>query len=185
MKVAVFCSSRADIDRMWIEAADILGNWIGAGGDTLVYGGVSSGLMEVVATATRSAGGRTVGVVPAKRASAENKYNTINIRVGSLCNRKETMMQLADVFVALPGGYGTLDEIVTTLTSIIFNRDSRRLIVLNADNVFEPLRLQYYAMIEHGLLEPALLKSVQFVKTIDEVIALLEQERAACSDPIP
>lgn len=175
MRIVVYCSGRADIDRSWIEDTERLGAWIGAGGDTLVYGGVALGLMKVLAESTRGAGGRTVGVVPIKRISSEDRGDTINIHVGDLNSRKATMMQLADVFVALPGGYGTLDEIVSTMTSLGFNDDKRKMIVLNSEKLYEPLRLQYYSMIEHGLLEPTRLRSLIFVDSLDGVLEALAE----------
>lgn len=175
MRIAVFCSARSDIERSWIDDTINLGDWIGKSGNTLVYGGVELGLMKILADSARKAGGKTVGIVPIKRQNAEDRENSINIHVGDLNHRKEAFMQLADVFVALPGGYGTLDEIVSVFTSLRFSEDSRKLIILNSDKLYENLRLQYYAMIEHGLLEPAFLKSMIFVDTIKGVIENLSQ----------
>lgn len=170
MKIAVFCSARTDIDRAWVDDAVRLGSWIGSNSHTLIFGGVASGLMKKVATATRMAGGRTVGIVPVKRLLDEDPDNTLNLRVADLNARKEAFLQLSDVFVALPGGYGTLDEIVSTVTSLRFSENPRRVIILNSDGIYDPLRLQYYRMIEHGLLEPALLDSMIFVDSLDTLI---------------
>lgn len=176
MKIAVFCSARADIDRAWVDDAVALGHWIGSNGHTLIFGGVAAGLMKKVATATRMSGGRTVGIVPVKRLLDEDRDNHINLRVADLNARKKAFMQLADIFVALPGGYGTLDEIVSTVTSLKFSDNERRVIVLNSDKIYDPLRLQYYRMIEHGLLEPSLLSRMTFVDSLEALISELEND---------
>lgn len=176
MKVALFCSSRSDIDRQWIDDAATLGQFIGSRGWTLVYGGVKSGLMQVAAEATRRAGGRTVGVVPVKRRTMEDDDNDVNIAVKGLQQRKEAMMCIADIFVALPGGYGTLDEVISTMSSLAFNDDRRRVVVLNAEGLFDPIRMQFYRMIEHGLMQPSAMSSLSFVSTIDAVIKTLQSE---------
>lgn len=174
MKVGLFCSARADLDRAWIDDAARLGQFIGANRWTLVYGGVNMGLMKVAAEAVRAAGGRTVGVVPIRRRKAQDERNDVNIRVNNLEQRKETFSRLCDLFVVLPGGYGTLDELVSTLASINFNQTQKKIVILNSEGLFDPLREQFYRMIEHGLMEPAVLKALTFTGSIENLIEILK-----------
>lgn len=173
MKIAVFCSSRDNTDPQWIDDAAALGRWIGSGGHTLVYGGVARGLMKTVSDATRQAGGRSVGVVPVRRYGEADEADTLTIKTSSLAMRKEIMMCLADTFVALPGGYGTLDEVVSTLTALNFNSDSRTIRLLNSDGIFNPLREQLVRMLELGVMDPAIINRISFVSSIDILLRQL------------
>lgn len=121
LTIAVYCSAAAGLPEHWQEGARVAGRWIGQHGATLVYGGVDAGLMTVVARTARDNGARVVGVVPTRRREWSSPYNDIVVPTSDLNERKGTMQLLADAFVVLPGGYGTLDEFSTSFSYINFN----------------------------------------------------------------
>ena len=111
MNIAVYCSARNGIAPECFDDARRLGRWIGESGHTLVYGGLKRGLMDAVAQATADAGGKVIGVVPQARISGQHEANTVSILVPTLHERKQTMEERSEAFVALDGGYGTVDHL--------------------------------------------------------------------------
>ena len=154
MKIAIYCSARTGLPENVIDDARLIGREIGSAGHTLVYGGLSLGLMDVVARAVSEAGGRVMGVVPASRQDRQNPVNSVNILVNSLHERKQIMEENADLFIALDGGYGTLDEIMSALASMSFFNDPKPLLVLNRDNLYTPLQIMFDEMVVRGLMFP-------------------------------
>ncbi|GAB49350.1 LOG family protein [Mobilicoccus pelagius] len=116
--VCVFCGSGTGGDARYMEAATALGGEIARRGMTLVYGGASVGLMGAVADAVLGAGGEVVGVIPEHLVAAEVAHAGLtDLRVtSSMHERKAAMAELSDGFVAMPGGFGTLEEVVEILT---------------------------------------------------------------------
>jgi uncharacterized protein (TIGR00730 family) len=117
-RIAVFCGSRAGAAPAYAEAAATLGDVLARRGCELVYGGAHVGLMGVVADAALAAGGRVTGVIPASMVDRELAHRGLSdLRiVGSMHERKALMASLADAFLVLPGGMGTLDEMCEILT---------------------------------------------------------------------
>jgi uncharacterized protein (TIGR00730 family) len=116
--VCVYCGSRCGTDPGFASAAQKVGTWIGQHNGQLVYGGGGAGLMRVVADATLEAGGRVVGVIPQSlvdREWAHHGCSELHI-VQTMHDRKRMMAERADVFLALPGGLGTLEELFEVWT---------------------------------------------------------------------
>ena len=173
MNVVVYCSSAENLPPDWQAAAAATGRWIGEHGVQLIYGGVSRGLMEIVAEAAHSAGGRVVGVVPARRFSAASALSDVTVPTNDLSDRKGTMHILGDVYVALPGGYGTLDELASTFAYLNFTRQSRPVIVFNPDGIYDPILQQYARMAAVGLMPKAALDLIVEVHSVAELTAAL------------
>src|SRR5215510_10964170 len=118
--VCVFCGAKAGHRPVFQETAQRMGELLARRGITLVFGGGRVGLMGAVSAAARAAGGRVVGVIPAALQRKELAYEgadlTELIVVRSMHERKARMAELADGFAALPGGYGTLEEICEMIT---------------------------------------------------------------------
>ena len=141
MRIAVFCSANADIDPDFFALTEELGRWIGGNGHSLVFGGCNMGLMECVAAAARSAGGKTVGVVPSivERGGRTSDNVDVNIPCDNLSDRKDLLLSHSDVCVALPGGIGTLDEVFTVAASATIGYHSKRVILFNIKGFWNPL----------------------------------------------
>ena len=119
MKICVFCSANQQIDPDFFSMTEELGAWAAQNGHAIVYGGVNQGLMECLAKATKDAGGYTIGVVPmiVEKSGRISDYVDVDFPCDNLSDRKQLMMDQSDVFIALPGGIGTLDEIFTVAAS--------------------------------------------------------------------
>ena len=174
MRIGVYCSVASALPEKWIADARTFGVWIGKHGIELVYGGVNAGLMATIADAAKSAGSKIVGVVPVRRFDCEWPHNDIRIPAADLCERKNTILMLSDAFVVFPGGYGTLDELISTFAHLNFTEQHKPLIVYNADGIFDPFMQQLNLFVEYGLMKAEALGLLQTVRTVDELTETLE-----------
>ena len=117
-RVAVYCASALGTDPAYREAASALGRSLAEAGMGLVYGGASVGLMGAVADAALAAGAEVIGVLPQLLMTREIAHSGLSqmIPTATMHERKAKMIELADAMIALPGGYGTLDEMMEALT---------------------------------------------------------------------
>ncbi len=148
-RICVYCGSRTGRDAVYRQAAVDLGNLIVQRGYELVYGAGSIGLMGVVADAVLDAGGRVTGVIPehlARREITHDSLSELHV-VQSMHERKAMMAELSDAFVALPGGFGTLEEFfeIVTWTQLGIHRKNTGL--LNVNGYFDPI----VAMIDRAI----------------------------------
>lgn len=130
-RLCVFCGANAGRDPIYREAAQALGTLLAEEGIGLVYGGASIGLMGAVADAARAAGGEVIGVIPRalmKREIAHAGLADLRV-VGSMHERKALMAELADGFIALPGGVGTLEELFEVWTWVHLGLQDRKSVV--------------------------------------------------------
>ena len=140
-QVCVFCGSSRGRNPAYAAAASSLGQLLAEHDVTLVFGGGRIGLMGVLADATLSAGGEVVGVIPKAiedREVAHRQLTTLHI-VGSMHERKALMADLAEAFIALPGGFGTLDELCEILTWAQLGMHRKPIGLLNIDGYFDSL----------------------------------------------
>ena len=141
MKICVFCSANEQIDPDFFSATEELGRWAAKNGHAIVYGGVNQGLMECLGRAAHEAGGRTIGVVPTivEKTGRVSDHVEIEIPCDNLSDRKQLMMDESDVFIALPGGIGTLDEIFTVAASATIGYHQKPVILYNLKGFWNPL----------------------------------------------
>jgi uncharacterized protein (TIGR00730 family) len=141
MKICVFCSANEQIDPDFFSATEELGRWAAKNGHAIVYGGVNLGLMECLGRAAHEAGGRTIGVVPTivEKTGRVSDHVEIEIPCDNLSDRKQLMMDKSDVFIALPGGIGTLDEIFTVAASATIGYHQKPVILYNLKGFWNPL----------------------------------------------
>lgn len=139
--IAVFCGSSTGSDPKYVESARIMGAEMAKQGIGLVYGGGKAGLMGTVADAVLDGGGKVFGVIPDRMVQAERAHHGITklYVVESMHARKSLMAQLADGFVALPGGLGTLDELFEILTWNQLGIINKPVGLLNVDGYYDPL----------------------------------------------
>jgi uncharacterized protein (TIGR00730 family) len=179
--IAVFCGSSTPRNSKIVDAARELGYRIAEAGDVLVYGGSNLGLMGVVSAAALDAGGEVIGVIPRLFSEdiIQSQAVTELVRVCSMGERKERIMEMCDAFVALPGGIGTIDEIseVVAMNQLQI-RDGRRvldgtyrnklMILLNLDGYYDP----FFEQIRHAKEEGLMRSDAGLVDaaTVDEVL---------------
>jgi uncharacterized protein (TIGR00730 family) len=139
--LAVFCGSSYGVASVYQEAAREVGWLLGQRGIRLVYGGGHVGLMGVVADACLKVGGRVIGVIPQALADKEVAHKGLTeLRVvGSMHERKAVMAELSDAFLALPGGYGTWDELFEALTWTQLGIQNKACGLLNVDGYYDSM----------------------------------------------
>lgn len=133
MKIGVFCSANNQIDAAFFQLTEELGRWAAMNGHVVVFGGVNQGLMECLAKAVKESGGETLGVVPSivEATGRTSQYNDRVLTCNNLSERKQLMLDESDVFIALPGGVGTLDEVFTVAASYTIGYHHKRVILYN------------------------------------------------------
>ena len=121
MNICIFCSANSNLPTEYFDRTRELGAWIGANGHTLVFGGCNLGLMECVAEAVHNAKGMTVGVVPSivEKGGKVSEHVDVKILCDNLSDRKDLMIEKGDAYICLPGGIGTIDEWISTLSHLI------------------------------------------------------------------
>ncbi len=176
--VAVFCGARPGRDPAHAAAAQALGRGIAAAGLTLVYGGGGIGLMGAVAEAALSAGGRVQGVIPEFLTRMERPHaGPIALDItDSMHARKTRMYELADAFVTLSGGLGTLDETVEVLTWRQLGLHDKPVILLDVAGWARPFVALVEALIAAGFVPPS---NRDLFQVVPDVATALDVLRAA------
>ena len=131
--VAVFCASSGLIDEVYKQEAERLGEAIGRRGWELVFGGTDRGLMRIVGHATQAAGGKTLGIIPEtlRKRGIAAKWTDREVVTPDMKERKAMMREHADAFIALPGGWGTLEEIIEVITLKQLGEHAKPIVFLN------------------------------------------------------
>ena len=139
--VCVYCSSSAAVADAYVTAARELGTSLAERGDVLVWGGATVGLMGEVARAVRLGGGRTVGVIPESLRAVEVADQAADelIVTPDMLTRKHQMATRADAFIALPGGFGTLEEVFEQLTARLLGLHEKPIVLVDVDGFWQPL----------------------------------------------
>jgi uncharacterized protein (TIGR00730 family) len=154
MNICVFCGSGLGNNSIYAQAAQELADNIIQSDSSLVYGGGNVGLMGVIADHLIAKGGKVIGVIPDFLLKKEVGHKGITelIVVNSMHERKKRMADLADAFVAMPGGWGTLDELAEILTWKQLGLINKPIGLLNTNSYFTPLIAQMEKMVAEGFL---------------------------------
>ncbi|MBX3207961.1 MAG: TIGR00730 family Rossman fold protein [Labilithrix sp.] len=154
--ICVFCGSRPGNAGAFMAAGAALGRAVAARGLTLVYGGARVGVMGAVADAALAGGGRVVGVIPKSLVSKEIAHDGLSelFLTETMHDRKDRMIALSDAFVALPGGFGTYDELFETLTLAQLGLHDKPNALLDTEGFFQPLVALMRHTIEQGFAAP-------------------------------
>lgn len=154
--VCVFCGSSAGRDPLFSEMAVKMGENLAGRGARLIYGGGSVGLMGIIADAVLAAGGEAIGVIPRFLWEKEVGHKSLSKMhiVDTMHERKAKMAELADAFVAMPGGLGTLEEIFEIWTWAQLGVHAKPIGFLNVSGYYDPLLQALDSMVEKGLLHP-------------------------------
>ncbi len=166
-RICVFCGSRVGNKPEYAETARALGRALVARGLGLVFGAGHVGLMGVLADAVREAGGETIGVIPRSLVERELAHGSLaDLRiVETMHDRKALMAALSDGFIAMPGGFGTLDELFEILTWAQLRFHDKPIGMLNVNGFFDPL----LAWIERSIAE-------DFVKAKNRDLLMVESD---------
>ncbi len=175
MNVCVFCGSSIGDIPIYKEIAEELGRRLARGGHSLVYGGGKIGLMGALADSVLFNHGQVIGVIPEflmKKEVAHLNITKLEV-VRSMHERKKRMADLADAFIALPGGWGTLDELAEILTWTQLKLIDKPVLILNTEGFFDHLVAQMTRMTESGFLHYENFKSLKVAHSADELMSLL------------
>ncbi len=155
-RVAVYCGSANGSDPRYCDEARALGETIAAAGMGLVYGGASVGLMGAVADAALRGGAEVIGVLPEVLAGREIAHTGLTSleRTPTMHERKARMHELADAFIALPGGYGTLDELLEALTWAQLGLHAKPCVLVNTAGYWDGLFALLDTAVTAGFLKP-------------------------------
>ena len=175
MRVCVFCGSSRGAKPAYAEAATTLGAALAASGTGLVFGGGDVGLMGVVADATLAGGGEVIGVMPDALVAKEIAHEGLTeLRVtGSMHERKAMMAELADGFIALPGGLGTFDELCEILTWGQLGLHTKPVVLLDIDGFWDPFVALLDSAVDAGFLRAVHRDLARRAATVADALDLL------------
>jgi hypothetical protein len=179
--VCVYCGSSLGAGPRYAEAARRLGRELAAHRLRLIYGGGGIGLMAEAADAAMAAGGEVIGVIPELLQKREKGHRGITeLRVvASMHERKNLMFDLADAFVILPGGFGTLDEAFEMLTWRQLRLHDKPILFLNVDGYWAPLGNLVDHFIHEGFARESCRRLFTLVATVEDVVPTLLRQPAA------
>lgn len=175
MNICVFCGSSSGKNPIYAHAAKELGYLIAKSNHTLIYGGGNIGLMGIVADAVLEASGKVIGIIPKflmDREVGHTGLTSLEI-VSSMHERKKRMADLSDAFIAIPGGWGTLEEIAEILTWKQLGLVAQPVAVLNINRFFDPLLTQMRFMVDEGFLREENFSSIKSSESPAEILSAL------------
>lgn len=175
MKIGIFCSANGHIDPDFFQLTEELGRWAASQGHTIVFGGVNQGLMECVAKAVKEAGGETIGVVPSivEETGRTSAYNDKVILCQNLNERKQLMLDESDIFIALPGGIGTLDEVFTVAASYTIGYHQKRVILYNMKGFWDTAVNMLDDLQQRGFVRGQWRSYIQIANSLEELVNLV------------
>jgi uncharacterized protein (TIGR00730 family) len=168
--VCVYCGSGPGTNPLFIQAAIAFGKVLAENGIRLVYGGGSIGLMGAVATSVLDHGGIVTGIIPDFLTTRE------------MHERKRLMFERSDAFVALPGGIGTLEELVEQLTWQQLGRHAKPVLLANIDGFWEPLLALFGHMRATEFIRPSLAVNILKAERVEDILPRLRSAAARASD---
>lgn len=179
-RLLVFCGSSSGIDPTYEELAFRLGQILASREIGLVYGGTNVGLMKAVADGALTGGGEVIGVLPAfikEKGIAHDKLTRL-IPVGTMHERKRIMQELSDGIIALPGGFGTLEEFFEALTWGQLGLHKKPAAILNIGGFYDPLIELLMKMVREGFLKEENRKMLLISSDVDDLIDLMQNYKA-------
>ena len=178
LTVCVYCASSDEVAEAHREVARELGQGIAQRGWRLMYGGGNIGLMGEVARATLEAGGHVTGVIPHLLADREVALEEVSrlVRTETMRERKALMDDGSDAFVVLPGGIGTLEELVEILTLKQLGYHDRVIVLLDSHGYWDPLLAMFERMVTERLAPPELAELLVVVDSAAGALAAVEQD---------
>ena len=182
--VCVYCGSGPGTDPRFVEAAIAFGKALAESGIRLVYGGGSIGLMGAVATSVLDHGGSVTGIIPDFLTIRENALHRVQemIVTPDMHERKRLMFERSDAFVALPGGIGTLEELVEQLTWQQLGRHAKPILIANIAGFWEPLLALLIHMRATQFIRPTLAVDILKAERVEDILPRLQAAATKTSD---
>ena len=173
-RITVFCGSSSGTDPIFVSQAALLGQTLASSNIELVYGGANVGLMGAVADGVLNNGGKAIGVLPAFLQSKELAHTHLTelIVVDTMHERKTKMNDLCDGVIALPGGFGTLEELFEMLTWAQLGLHNKPIGILNSDGFYDALLAMIETMVDKGFLKSS---NKQMVLVSDDITDLINK----------
>ena len=180
MNITVYLGANEGKDATLKMAVRELGTWIGESGSRLIYGGSKSGLMGELAESVLQAGGEVIGVEPQFFIDMEYQYDEITelIVTKDMTERKTKMIELGDVFIAFPGGTGTLEEIAEVMSKVSLKHLTAPCILYNLNDYYDGLQTLLRHMTEMGLSSPERQEGIYFARDLSEIRKIIENQRS-------
>lgn len=180
-KVCVYCGSSAGTDPSFVAAATRLGEIMADAGVGLVYGGGSAGLMGAIAKAMHARGGEIIGIIPEFLTAKENMFRgaTEIVVTRGMHDRKQIMFERSDAFVALPGGIGTLEELVEQLTWAQLGRHRKPILIANLNGFWDGLLGVFEHMGRAGYIHTGTRLNYLVADNVEDILPALMTAAAA------
>lgn len=176
MNITVYLGANEGNDPAFRQAVQELGQWIGASGNALVYGGSRVGLMGLLAESVLAAGGDVTGVEPQFFVDEELQLDGLTelIVTQDMTERKNKMIELGDAFIAFPGGTGTLEEIAEVMSKVSLNQLNAPCILYNLNGYYDSLQQLLAQMIEKGLSTRERQRGISFAADLAQIQKILK-----------
>jgi len=174
--LCVYCSSSDRLEPKYAAAAEQVGREIARRGWALVYGGGKTGLMGSVARGTKAGGGKVIGVIPEFMKARELEFTEADelISVLTMRERKMLMETRADAFLALPGGWGTLEELLEILTLAHLEVLQKPIVILNQDGYYDDLLRMFERIVDEKFMRETIRGKFAVARTIEEIFPLID-----------
>ena len=177
--ISVYLGANPGNKPLYAEKVRELGRWIGENGYDLVYGGSKIGLMGMLAESALDAGAYVTGVEPQFFIDSVLQLDAVDelIVTETMSERKAKIIELADAFIAFPGGTGTLEEISEIMSAVSLKLISGTCIVYNLNGYYDHLEALLDHMVEEGLVFPENRKKIHFCRTLEEIAAVIKSRK--------
>ncbi len=178
--ICVYCGSSARADPIYLEAARGLGRELATAKIGLIYGGGGTGLMGALARSVLDNGGFVTGIIPEFLTEREAMFDAAQnlIIVPDMHTRKRLMFEKADAFVALPGGIGTLEELVEQLTWVQLERHTKPVLIADIGGFWRPLLALFAHMRERSFIQPAFDVRYLVAESVEDILPMIEAAAA-------
>ena len=175
--ITVYCGSKPGHHPAYAQATEALGHALGAAGKRLVYGGGNVGLMGILARAVHEKSGQITGIIPEFLKSMEVFYHGCDeaIITADMHERKRLMFERGDAIIALPGGIGTLEELVEMMSWLQLGQHGKPILLFNLRDFWDPFITLLEHMRSEGFMRPGATERLVFTDKVEEVIPMLEQ----------
>lgn len=174
--ITVFCASSDDIDNIYYKEASIIGQWIGNKYKRLIYGGATGGLMEAIAQSAKNNNAGITGVIT-KRIIEMGRLSSLPdtlITTDTMGERKQKLTELGDIFVILPGGIGTIDELFDVLTTRMLGYHDKPILFCNTGGFYNPLLRQLEQFYKTGFAKETCFTFYEVAGNAEECCRILE-----------